>query len=139
MQTISDRIKLVRLTAESKKLTQEEFGKRLGLSRAAVTNLEDAENRLPNGIPESTILLISRTFNIHSEWLRTGEGDMIMATEPDERFKEFVEKHTPDESPYFKSLAMMAAKCWTDEQWETFRDFVESLKQHPNGDPEADK
>ena len=139
MQTISDRIKLVRLNAEGKKLTQEEFGKRLGISRGAVTNLEDAENRLPNGISESTILLICRTFNVQSEWLRTGEGDMFRYPQPEERFKAFVEEHTPDESPYFKSLAVMAAKCWTDEQWEMFRDFVESLKAHPEGDASDDE
>ena len=139
MQTISDRIKLVRLNAEKKKLTQEEFGKRLGLSRAAVTNLEDAENRLPNGISESTILLISKTFNVQSDWLRTGKGEMLRYPQPEERFEAFVEEHTPDESPYFKSLAVMAAKCWTDEQWEMFRNFVEELKAHPEGEAEKEE
>ena len=136
MQTISDRIKLIRLTTDGKKLTQEEFGKRLGLSRGVVTNLEDSENRLPNGISESTLRLICATFNVNYPWLTTGEGEMYRSLQPEERFNAFVEKHTPDESPFFKSLAVMAAKRWTDAQWEMFRDFVERLKANPEGEPE---
>ena len=137
--SISQRIKRIRETVSKKKLTREEFGKRLGISKDAVYNLEDAENRLPSGIPESTLRLICATFNVNYIWLTTGEGEMFRTPQPEERFRVFVEEHTPDESPYFKSLAVMAAKCWTDEQWAMFRDFVEKLKANPDGEPESEE
>ena len=132
--TISERIKQIRMTQPGGKMSREAFAQKLGMTSAMVQNIEEAETRLKGGISESTLKLICTTFNINPLWLSTGEGEMYRELQPEERFKAFVEEHTPDESPYFKSLAVMAAKCWSDEQWEKFRDFVEDLKKHPEGD-----
>ena len=137
--TISERIKQIRMNQPGGKMSREAFAQKLGMTSAMVQNIEEAETRLKGGISESTLKLICATFNINPLWLSTGEGEMYRELQPEERFKAFVEEHAPDESPYFKSLAVMAAKCWTDEQWEMFRNFVEDLKRHPDGEPETDK
>lgn len=68
--TIEDRIKEVR---DDNKLTQTKFGKKLGVTRDVIKNIE--LGNLKNGVPDSIIKLISFTFNVSEQWLRTGEGD----------------------------------------------------------------
>ena len=54
-------------------LNQEEFAKRLGLSRNFINQ---AENRKRN-FSDRTISDICREFNINEEWLRKGKGNPI--------------------------------------------------------------
>lgn len=67
--TVYNRIKLVR---KSLRLTQTEFGNRLGISRDVVSNLEG--NRVPPKVP--FIKHLCEIFNIHEEWIYTGAGEM---------------------------------------------------------------
>lgn len=53
------------------KLTQEEFGKILGVSRNAIANIESG--RVTPG--DTLIKLLLKEFNIDKHWLETGEGD----------------------------------------------------------------
>lgn len=66
---VCNRIKVLR---KSLGLTQEEFAKRLNISRNTVATYEVGKSN-PS---DAAITLICRTFNINEKWLRTGEGDM---------------------------------------------------------------
>ena len=70
------RIKEVR---EHLGLSQTEFGKRLGISRDAVSNLEYNRLKKPEQ-KEPIIKLICREFGVNETWLRTGEGEMFEQT-----------------------------------------------------------
>lgn len=74
MNNIGDRILEIR---KSKKLSQEEFGQAIGLSRSQIgcyeTNLKNVSNR--------SIRDICLNFNINENWLRTGAGEMYNATD----------------------------------------------------------
>ena len=61
------------------KLSQEEFAKKLGLSRNFINQ---AENRKKN-FSDRTISDICRKFSVNEEWLRTGVGDMFIIPEDD--------------------------------------------------------
>lgn len=75
---MKDRIKLIR---KIKKLSQEEFGVRIGITRSSVSLLESGRNS-PS---EQTIMLICKEFGVNEVWLRTGEGgDENMFTKIDE-------------------------------------------------------
>lgn len=74
---LNERLKLLRRELH---LSQEEFGKRVGVSNTAISKLEKAERNLT----EQMILSITREFNVNENWLRTGEGDMFNKTTPDE-------------------------------------------------------
>lgn len=127
MQTISDRIKIVRQTATGRKLTQEEFGNSLGISRSAVTNIEDAENRLPNGVPESILRLICSTYHVLYRWLTTGEGQMY-EDDKEARIDRIIEKGAPNADPWFKAQLKAYATLLTDEDWIIFRDMVDKIR-----------
>lgn len=57
-------------------LSQEEFGKRIGIGKSAVSKLENGENE-PS---EQTILSICREFRVNYFWLTEGKGDVFIGT-----------------------------------------------------------
>ena len=70
--TINDRFKQVRLLLH---MSQEEFGKAIGLSKSGVSNIEKGER----GLRDTYISAICTQFNIDSRWLRTGNGEPLLA------------------------------------------------------------
>lgn len=67
--TIGSRVKELR---ESLNLSQTVFGDRIGVSRDVVNNLErDRVN-----ITDDRLILISKTYGVRYEWLKTGEEPM---------------------------------------------------------------
>lgn len=54
-------------------LSQDEFGKRIGIGKTSISKLETGENN-PS---DQTILLICKEFNVNEKWLRTGDGEMF--------------------------------------------------------------
>lgn len=70
---MNERIKELRIAL---RLTQEDFGKVIGVQRAAVNKWEKGIN----GVADSMILSICREFGVNEHWLRTGEGEMFEQT-----------------------------------------------------------
>ena len=59
------------------KLSQTEFGERLGLTRPTIANIElDRINT-----SEAYMKLICQTFNVNPLWLESGTGEMLIETE----------------------------------------------------------
>jgi transcriptional regulator with XRE-family HTH domain len=75
-QGINERVKLLR---KSIGITQTEFANRLRFQPSSVSRLESGEN----AVTDSTLNLISFTFNANADWLRTGEGDMFASYDDD--------------------------------------------------------
>lgn len=70
MFPLSNRIKAIR---EALKLSQREFGEKLGVSRDVISNIE--YNRVP---PKELLLRhICELYNVNQRWLETGEGEMF--------------------------------------------------------------
>jgi Helix-turn-helix. len=74
---MKERIKEIR---KSNKLSQESFGKRLGVSGAAISRLENGER----SVTEQMVISIAREFNISERWLRDGSGLPTNITQDDE-------------------------------------------------------
>lgn len=82
---MNERIKLIRKEA---KLSQEEFGNRIRITKSSVSLLESGRNN-PS---EQTIRLICREFGINEEWLRTGEGEMFRAFPEEDELSVYIEE-----------------------------------------------
>ena len=67
---IGDRIRKIRKSLD---LTQREFGERINLKSNSVALIEGGRNT-----SDQTISAICREFNANEEWLRTGEGEMLV-------------------------------------------------------------
>lgn len=68
--TQGDRVKDVRKTL---KLTLEEFGKKVGVTKQTVSRIENGINNLTDQMVKS----ICREFNVDYDWLMNGEGEMF--------------------------------------------------------------
>lgn len=82
---MNERLKKIR---KELKLTQAEFGAKLGLSHASISMIENGSNALT----ERMALSISNTFNVNMEWLLYGTGSMFLSKESffiDELTEEF--------------------------------------------------
>lgn len=54
-------------------LSQEEFGKRLGVTAAGISRIENGKRNLT----EQMIVHICKEFNVNENWLRNGEGEVF--------------------------------------------------------------
>ncbi len=68
MDELGRRIKSIR---NEHGVTQKEFGSRLGISHAHVSNIESGKDTPSDNL----IKLMSREFGVNEEWLRTGNGE----------------------------------------------------------------
>ncbi len=96
MSTINDRFKEIR---EDNHLSQEELGKKIGLSKSGISNIESAKRNVTN----KHIKLLCSEFKINEAWLRTGEGDKD-APEPKNALDELVKEYglSDDERIFFE-------------------------------------
>lgn len=77
---MNERLKSVRRELS---LSQETFGKRLGVTGAGISKIESGNRN----ITEQMILAICREFNVNEKWLRDGTGEMFSDFEEDEFVK----------------------------------------------------
>lgn len=75
--TVSDRIRLVRKTLN---LSQPEFGRRVGVSRDVINNIERNDGR---AVEPKTIFIehLCHVYNVNSDWLLNGDGEMFLHNE----------------------------------------------------------
>jgi len=73
----NERIREIR---KSLNLTLEKFGEKVGVSRAAMSNIENGNRN----VTEQMRKLICREFNVDYIWLTTGEGEMYVDTLPED-------------------------------------------------------
>ena len=86
-------------------MSQELFGKRLGLTGATISRLESGD-RQPT---EAIILSLCREYDVDEDWLRTGEGKMELEQSEDdaERMGRLVFGMSENKKKLFRILADM--------------------------------
>lgn len=78
---MQDRLKLIRT---DKNMSQDEFGKVIGISRSQIGCYEKGIRE----ITERSINDICREFNVNKNWLITGDGEMYIISKEDEQLAE---------------------------------------------------
>ena len=116
---MNERIKQIRIKLG---LSQDEFGRRLGVTRGAITNIE-----LNKVDPKPLFVdLICREFGVNEIWLRTGEGEMFDPVTPDEELADFFGDILAGE-PDFKRRFIYALSRLSSEQWEMLEKVATQL------------
>lgn len=126
---MNDRIKKIRQSVD---LTQEGFGKRIGISKSSVQKLESGENN-PS---EQTIRAICSEFGINRLWLETGEGEMRKPISREEELAELFADLLRDQ-PDFRHRLLTVLLRSTPEEWDVIeRKARELLAEMEKADPQ---
>ena len=95
-------------------LSQDEFGRRLGLTRGAITNIE-----LNKTEPKPLLIdLICREYNVNEEWIRNGSGDMFVPLTKDEQISTFIGDALRDETPTYKRRLISTLAKLSEDEWK---------------------
>ena len=122
---MKDRIKLLR---KELKLTQAEFGAKVGVKGNTIGNYEMGL-RTPS---EAVIFSICREFNVSEEWLRDGIDPMFVKSSPYERaynrFGYIMENSAPSKKA---ALSMLLELLYSvpDETWDSIMNEYEEIKK----------
>ena len=104
---MNKRIRQIRLDLG---LSQEEFGRRLGITKSAVSRIENSSN----GASGQTVKSICREFSIDYAWLTTGQGEMF--AENDDQITKLVDTVLAGENEFaraiFRGFAQFSAEDW---------------------------
>ncbi len=104
--TQGERVKEIR---KHYKLTLEKFGQKLGVTKVAISNIENGNRNLTEQMTKS----ICREFNVDYRWLTTGEGKMTM--DSDNEVMDAIDRIMAGESDFHKKLLKWCATSLDDE------------------------
>lgn len=119
MAGIETRIKAVR---KCQKLTQTEFGQRLGVKGNTITGYETGI-RTPS---EAVILSICREFHISELWLRTGQGEIYTSRSESGNISAFIGDVLSGE-PDFRYELLTVLSGLTREEWAILEGITDMI------------
>ena len=108
---LNTRLKAIR---KSVLLSQEEFGKKLGITGAAISKIESGNRN----VTEQMTLAIIREFDVNEQWLRTGEGEMFLIKTRDEEIASFIGTLLKKDDDTFKKRLISALSKLEEPDWE---------------------
>ena len=117
---IGERIKAVR---KHFKLTQAEFGERIGVKGNTIATYEIGRNAPVDAI----FSLLCREYGVNEIWLRSGEGEMFQAMTEDEELAAYLGDVMHDEPASFRRRLTMEMKNWTPEVWQMLEEICKRL------------
>ncbi len=117
---MNNRIRSLRLALD---MTQEDFGKIIGIGRSSVAKLESGENN-PS---KQTIELICTKFGVNPEWLKAGQ-DVPMFLQPGDDDAALVDHIMAGEDEFRKSVFRAFARMG-DQEWQLLRKIVDEVKK----------
>ena len=130
---MKNRIKQIR-ESQTPPLTQEQFGKRVGLSRNFVWMLERGEREAS----DRTIRDICKEFRVNETWLRTGAGEMLRPRSDAAELGELVRSRMIDAPDDFQAalVRLLLRLEPNGPELTRLRQFCEELLEETKKDPE---
>ena len=107
---------------ETLKISQDELGTKIGISRFSVSNYESGKRN----ITERVIKDICREFDVNEEWLRTGEGEMFVELPEGTELGKYIADVIGGEDDFIKNIIISYMKH-DEKNKKIIRDFVKSL------------
>lgn len=117
---MKNRIREVRKAAG---LTQEEFGRRIGISRNTVATYENSAH-MPM---DAVVVSICREFDIREEWLRTGCGEPYNEVSGDEAIARWVGELLREEETSYKRRFVRMLATLDEDSWKLLEKMTEGM------------
>lgn len=118
--TQGERVKEVRNKLD---LTLENFGKKLGVTKVAISNIERGNRNLT----EQMLKSICREFDVSEDWLRTGEGEMFIKLSKQKEIARLSADLFKAEEESFKSRLIMALADMNDDEWRMLENLANKI------------
>ena len=117
---MNNRIRELRLSLN---MTQEDFGKLLGITKSGVSDIESNRRK----VTEQHIIMLKNQ-NVNEHWLRTGEGDMFVQLDKEEQLMQWAGKMLAEESDSFKKRFVSMLIKLDTEDWKALEKIALKLK-----------
>lgn len=120
------------------RLTQKQFGERIGVQRGTVANYERGRN-IPN---ETVLLMICREFGVRREWLETGEGEKFEKNSRYDIISEMSEESLKKENEAFRRRLISLITELSESQLAILAVYAEriaGLNNSDSGTPDEEK
>lgn len=125
---MNERIKELRLKLG---LSQDEFGRRLGVTRGAITNIE-----LNKVEPKPLFIdLMCREFNVSETWLRTGDGEMFVSRSRSDAIAQEVNRFMANHPDSFRERLISLLIRLDEKQWEVLEQYARQLVDAHDREP----
>lgn len=117
---MKDRIKQIR---KALKLTQTDFGKRIGVAGNTITSYETGTREPSNTV----ITAICREFNVNYDWLLNGSGDMFVELSAQELAAKIVGQALATKDDFIINTFIALGQL-SPQEWAAIKAFVEKIK-----------
>lgn len=117
---MNERIKRIR---KSLNMTQEEFSKKIELSRNFIAQVEIGTKTPSN----RTISDICKIFDVNEEWLRNGTGEMFVQKTKDEQISEMLGEIQKTGEDTFKHRLVSALANLDEDGWNSLETLIDSI------------
>ena len=125
---MKERFKMIR---NALKLSQDEFGEKLGLTRGAIANVELGRTEAK----PLFISLVCSTFNVNETWLRTGEGEMFNAMSRDEQIAYRLGAMLAGQGDTIQKRLIAALSDLDESEWSAVEAFARKLVEQSRDAP----
>lgn len=114
-------------------LTLEKFGEPLGVTKTAISRLENGIN----GITDQMVKSICREYNVNEEWLINGTGDMFTEIDRDDQLMRWAASVLKDDSDSFRKRFVTMLSSLSVDEWQFLEDkarMLIDLRDHSDED-----
>ena len=118
---MNERIRELRLAM---RMSQEEFGKLLGISKSGVSEIESGRRN----VTDQHIIMLKNS-NVSEEWIRTGRGEMFIELSRDEQISSFVGEILRNEEESFKKRFVSMLAKMDEEDWIALERIIDKMQK----------
>ena len=116
-------------------LTQVEFAEKLGMTQAGISAIESGRVKTSDRM----IQILSNTFSISAEWLRTGEGEILVEPSEDEQLAQFVGEVLAGRPDDLRRAFLVAMAQLDENGWNSLAGFARTVYEEGRLDRAKEK
>ena len=101
-------------------MTLEEFGKNLGVTKTAISTIENGKRN----VTDQMFLSICRTYNVNTAYLKDGTGDMFVKLSREEEIAAFIGQILKSEDASFPKRFISVLSRLSVYEWKLLEKIV---------------